>query len=112
MLYVLVGVGLVLLLVPVGAGEPAAVRIEGADGYRITVPLDSERDYQVPGPLGETTVVIEDGTARVESSPCPHGLCVAAGRISSPGEAAVCVPNRVVVRILGESEWGFDTMTR
>jgi hypothetical protein len=111
-LYVLVGVGIVLLIVPGGGGEPLAVRIEGADGYRTEVPLTSDRRFEVPGPLGETTVVLEGGAARVESSPCPHGVCIATGTVRRPGEVAVCVPNRVVVRILGENEWGMDALTR
>lgn len=111
-LYVLVGVGLALLLVPRGGGAPAAALVEGADGYRSVVPLAAKRTLEVKGPLGTTTVAVGNGSARVVRSPCPHRVCVAAGAMSRPGEVAVCVPNGVVVRILGEGEPELDATTR
>lgn len=53
----------------------------------------------VPGPLGDTVVEIRAGRVRVQADPSPRQLCVAQGWLA-PGEAALCLPNRVSV------EWG------
>ena len=55
------------------------------------------------GPLGETVVAIEGGTARVLSSPCANQTCVAAGALTHGGQWTACLPNEVMVRISGEA---------
>jgi hypothetical protein len=63
--------------------------------------LDGETTLRVPGPLGETVVVIENGTVQVTSSPCPEKICIKTGRISKPGQWIACLPNRVFISIRG-----------
>ena len=53
---------------------------------------------------GHMTVVIEDGIVFVEDSDCPNGLCVKTGKISASGQSIICLPNRIFIKILGESE--------
>lgn len=109
-LYVLVGLGLVLLLAPHRDTRFRRVFVEGPGGQREIVGLNEERTLDVDGPLGTTRVVVSGGAVRIVSSPCPRGICVAIGPIDSPGESAVCVPNRVVVRVVGGS--ATDATTR
>lgn len=80
-----------------GAGQGAG---QGAEQQWI-YPLDAEATLRVPGPLGETVVVIEDGAVQVISSPCPEKICVKTGRISRPGQWIACLPNRVFISIKG-----------
>ena len=47
------------------------------------------------------TVVIENGTVSVIESDCPDRACVNSGTISRAGQAIVCVPAKVTVRIDG-----------
>lgn len=68
------------------------------------LPLDRETTVNVEGPLGTTVVKVEEGKARIISSPCPRKLCIRMGSISKAGEMVVCVPNKVVVRIKGKQE--------
>jgi len=84
------------------AGVPAAGRgaAAGAEQHWI-FPLDAHTTLRVPGPLGETVVVIEDGSVRVVSSPCPEKICIKTGRISKPGQWIACLPNRVFISIRG-----------
>jgi len=62
-------------------------------------PLDREGIFPIPGPLGTTTVVLRNGAALVEDSPCRDKLCVSMGSISRRGDWAACLPNRVFLRI-------------
>jgi hypothetical protein len=85
------------------AGVPAAGDPAAASGEQQWIfPLDAQTTLRVPGPLGETVVVIEDGTVRVVSSPCPEKICIKTGRISKPGQWIACLPNRVFISIRGK----------
>jgi hypothetical protein len=55
----------------------------------------------IPGPLGETTLRIQDKKVWVEKAPCPNKLCMRQGKISKPGESIICLPNRIVITIEG-----------
>ena len=46
-------------------------------------------------------LVIENGAVSVMESDCPDGVCVNSGAISREGQAIVCVPAGVIVRIGG-----------
>ena len=86
------------------AGAPAAggpADAAGSAEQEWIFPLDARTTLRVPGPLGETVVVIEDGSVRVVSSPCPEKICIKAGRISKPGQWIACLPNRVFISIRG-----------
>ena len=99
------GVALAALLLSVGlwlfAGRGQQVEIT-VDGKTVmTLPLDVDTTVTVPGVDGENTLVIADGTARMQEADCPDGLCVSHRAISRAGESIICLPHRVVVTVVG-----------
>ncbi len=64
-------------------------------------PLSEDREIRVEGPAGLSVIVVEDGSARFESSACRDSLCVHMGSIDQGGEWAACLPNRVFIYIEG-----------
>jgi hypothetical protein len=85
-------------LVPSDA--PVRVEVEDAGG-RTLYPLDQDRLIAAKGPLGITTVHIQNHGVHVDDSPCTNKVCIAMGVIRSPGQFLACLPNRVFVRITG-----------
>lgn len=75
-------------------GDTVVKTIRLADGYQDTITLTA----------GEITNVIEvDGkSVRFASSNCPDQVCVHTGTLTRAGQMAVCLPTRVVVRLIGE----------
>ena len=73
--------------------------------------ININRVINVEGPLGATTVIIEDGEVRVVDSPCREKICIKMGGKKRVGDQIICVPNRVIVEITGESE-SVDGITR
>ncbi|RKX94799.1 MAG: hypothetical protein DRP84_06110 [Spirochaetes bacterium] len=71
--------------------------------FRGVYPIEKNRKIEVKGPLGDTIVVIEDGKAWIEYSPCREKICMKMGKISRVGQQVVCVPNRVLVEIEGRN---------
>ena len=57
------------------------------------------------------TVLLEPGKVSIVHSDCPDQICVNTGVLTRPGQSAVCLPARVAVRIVGETQSGVDGMT-
>lgn len=65
-----------------------------------TLPLDKNTDFDT----GEGVLIrVADGKVYVAESDCPDKLCVRQGKIEKPGQMIVCLPNRVVVKIVSEN---------
>lgn len=92
--------------------EGHAVQIEVNGTVYKTVSLQTDQAFSVPGPLGNTEVVIEDGEVFVRESPCRAKICIRTGHISQSGQLVVCIPNKVVVRVVGEKVLPYDAVTR
>ncbi|MCQ5129039.1 NusG domain II-containing protein [Butyricicoccus faecihominis] len=51
---------------------------------------------------GHNTIVLDGLTARMAGADCRDQVCVRTGTLSRAGQAAVCLPNRVVLKLVGE----------
>lgn len=51
---------------------------------------------------GHNTVVLSGKTVKMQQADCRDQVCVRSGTLTRAGQAAVCLPNRVVVKIVGE----------
>lgn len=94
-----------------GAEPAATLEVVSAAGTR-TEPLTGPRNLALAGPLGTTVVRVDPEGVQVTESPCPRQLCVAAGRISRPGQVVACLPNRVALRLVGERTAAVDAVGR
>ncbi len=56
-------------------------------------------------------LVIKDGKADMVWADCPDKLCVNQKAISREGESIICLPNKVVVSIVGGEEGEVDSVT-
>ena len=76
----------------------------------IRLSLDQDQTTHVKGPLGLTEIEVKKGRARIVSSPCKNKVCIKSGYIRYADRLAACIPNRVVVRIVGKSHRGVDAV--
>ncbi len=72
--------------------------------------LSENRVVPVKGKLGITEVEIEQGKARILHSPCKNKICIKAGDIQYADRLIACIPNRIVVRVIGEKQRGVDAI--
>lgn len=91
-------------LVSLDRGGPGTTVEIHTDQGRFVYALDQDADLSFSGPIGESIVHIHDGSVRFISSPCRDKICVAAGALTEAGQWAACLPNRVFVTVLGESD--------
>ena len=105
------------LLAAAGAAFCAIQLGKKSGGYAVVVqdgretavyPLDEEISVTIESPTGYNTLVIKDGMADVTDADCPDKLCVHQHSISYDGETIVCLPNKLVVKIVSETEADVD----
>lgn len=84
-------------------GKQAVVHVAGQSP--ITYDLSVSQTVTVAGLHGHSlTVTIQNGQVRIAESTCPDRVCVHTGWLSRGGQAAVCVPSGVTVRVVGGSD--------
>ena len=82
-----------------GSGEAMLEVTSGSSVFGI-YPLSEDREISI----GDTnTAVIKDGQVYMAEADCPDKLCVDSKPISLWGQSIVCLPNRVVLKIIGEA---------
>ncbi|MCW1712127.1 NusG domain II-containing protein [Caenicola nitritireducens] len=65
---------------------------------------DPAGEFAVEYKGGRNVLKTEDGKIAVIASDCPDKDCVKRGWLQRPGDSAVCLPNRLVIRISGKTE--------
>lgn len=94
---------LLLFTFHVAHGGGAYVEVKGQEGtWRYS--LEKDQELEVNGPLGVTVIQIKKGQARVLSSPCPGQQCVHMAPITGQGGFIACLPNRVLLSVVGDAE--------
>jgi hypothetical protein len=82
----------------------------GPAGFaRITAPgspdrelrLDQDHTLEVRGRLGDSRLEFRGGQVRFVDSPCAGRVCVHSGWLSRSGQVAACLPNGIVVELVG-----------
>lgn len=93
------------------SGAYVLVTIDG-EAYG-TYSLKTEQEIPITQDGVTTNVlVIKDGFADMTEADCPDKLCVHQRAISKNNETIVCLPNRVVVQVMGSEESGFDSIAK
>lgn len=81
-------------------------------------PLDQDQEITITRQASENQVcinivVIENGTVHMDQSNCKNQVCVQDGRIDTVGQQIICLPNRIVIEIIGnEAEKEFDAISQ
>lgn len=103
------GVCLAVLLLTRSPGAYAAVISEGEEIARY--PLSEDIRVEIPTEKGgSNTLVIQKGMAYVVDSSCPDHLCEKKGKIRWNGETVVCLPNKLVIKILSDEQPEVDVI--
>lgn len=82
--------------------------IEHERAVVMTVPLDVHdlnTDYTFSiEQLPQVVFEVRDGNIAFVQSDCPDQVCVHTGFLGQPGQFAACLPNRISIRIDGETD--------
>lgn len=67
---------------------------------RVLLTDDTDRTIDLDG---HNVIVLVGRTARVASADCHDQICVRTGTLTHAGQVAVCLPNRVILKLVGET---------
>lgn len=107
---------LIAVLLIVGFSVLLITYLNREEGASVVVYVDTvkvaEYSLSVDGVYylndGSNTLVIEGGKAYMRDATCPDKLssdgCVNQGKISFVGQKIICLPNKIIVEIVGEAE--------
>lgn len=88
---------------PHGQAQVAVIEQDGKLLARVELAhITQGYAMEIPGEYPVTLWIEPDGVCFQDAS-CPDKLCIRTGKISRAGEAAVCLPARVSVRMEGGS---------
>ena len=60
--------------------------------------------------LDGNTIVLSGKTAKIADADCRDQVCVRTGILTHVGQAAVCLPHRVVLKLVGVNDSGIDAV--
>ena len=63
---------------------------------------DISKSYEID--LETNTVLLENDGVSMTYAHCPDKLCVHQGKITKAGESIVCLPNKIMIEILGTND--------
>ena len=87
-------------------GPPAVTAQISVDGA-VTNTLDLAKDQEITVTSkngGSNTLVIQNGEIWCSQASCPDQICVHQGKKQRDGDTIVCLPNQMIVTIIGEGE--------
>ena len=87
------------------AGKEMVRIISNGEEFGI-YPLDQDKKIDITRDGHHNIVIIQDGVVHMDYSNCKNQICVHTGEISDKSETIVCLPNYVIVEIIGNGEEG------
>ena len=78
-------------------GTQVIVTVDGEEVYRTD--LSKDHTYEIPVEEGTNVMKIQNGEVTMSKADCPDQICVHTGKLTKPGQAAVCLPARISVRL-------------
>lgn len=88
------------------SGGSVEITIDG-EQYQ-TLSLSKNTTIKLPAENGSNILTIRDGVADMTEADCPDQLCVKQKAISHTGETLVCLPHKIVVKVINNTD---DTET-
>ncbi len=73
--------------------------------------LNVDEIFITQGVNGEVIIESKDGKIRVKKETSPNNICSKQGWSDSPAKPLICLPNKVVVEIVGKSKDDVDVIT-
>ena len=84
---------------PGGAGQKAVVTVDGR--LYGTYSLSQNQTIEIKQNNHINKITIKDGAVQMSYSDCHNQVCVNDGKVSQTNESIVCLPNKVMVEIVG-----------
>ena len=92
-----------LSLIALGGEDAFQAQITSGGKLLRVVDLAVDQEFTVETEDGYNVVTVKDGKIAVTEASCPDHYCMARG-FCGKGAQIVCLPNRLIIEFLGDSE--------
>lgn len=76
-----------------------------------TVELRTDQEFTVTsGAGGYNRITVHNGKIAVSEASCPDKICIRQGAISSSVKTIVCLPNKLVIKVVASEPGGVDVI--
>ena len=90
------------------SGDFVSVQVEG----ELVGIYSLSNDAEISIGDGTNILKIESGKAYMVYATCPDRVCVNTGKISRVGQSIICLPHKVTITVIGNSEGDVDLESR
>ncbi|MFV0517263.1 MAG: NusG domain II-containing protein [Aminipila sp.] len=90
-------------------GDTVLITTDGKEFARY--PLVENREITVEQNNHTNEIIIKDGRVSMSFSDCSNQVCVHTGSISQTTQSIICLPNKVMVQIIGKGEPEYDAIS-
>lgn len=80
--------------------------------YKNIVLSNEKQEFSIKTELGENTVKAHDKGIEIIDASCHDHICEKTGFITKPGEMIVCLPNKVSIKIKGDTGEEVDGVSK
>lgn len=104
----LIAAAFIIFLVDLTRPQGGKMVLVTVEGKETEYPFKDGK-YVLKSSIGTNIMVIKGNEVYIKEATCPDKLCMRQGRISRAGEVLVCIPNKIVIRIVDDD--GLDAVT-
>lgn len=100
----------IFIILNITKKEGTLAEVYYEDKLILTIDLNIDKEYIVEGLLGEVLIEVKDKKIRVKEETSPNNICSKEGYISDSSKVLICLPNKIIIKVLGDSE--IDTVVK
>lgn len=104
----LIALGFLLIQIFNSEGSKVIITIDGIEHK--TFNLNEDTSYEILHNGNRNVMEIKDGYVSMIEASCPDKLCVKHRKIHNNNESITCLPNRVVLRVIGGQDSNLDAI--
>ncbi|WP_425060615.1 hypothetical protein SCACP_13500 [Sporomusa carbonis] len=95
-----------------GQGRSVIITVNGKTVKTFPLREGYVGEFRIGGDTEYNIIEYKAGRVRVREADCPDQVCVRSGWISVPSQEIVCLPYRVVVKVVSDSPADVDDIAR
>ena len=84
--------------------KKVVITVDGKIFKEVPLTKNTYEKIDINTVYGKNEVIIEKGEVHMHESNCQDKICMKMGKISIPGDSIICLPNRVMVKIVADKK--------
>lgn len=108
----LLGIGASVYLFSGSGQQQAQISIDGKVMKTLTLRAGYQEEFRIGGPVHYNIVEIDGDKIRIREADCPDQVCVRTGWVKMAPQQIVCLPWRVVIKVISSNNADIDDIAR